>query len=435
MAFVGNMSRNNSTPALCHSTTALNVSPALHNCSTRTINQDPKSHEDENTKVIINVSGKKFETYLSTLQRFPNSLLGNSKKRNLFLNKENGEYFFDRHRKAFNGILYYYQSNGILECPFGLSESLFTQEVLFFEIDSEAIIETLNQKDEVDTRILPSNPYLSKLWVLFEQPNSSMAAKGTAILSVAVIVLSIICFCLETLPHLDPGTKEGKHMETTWFVINSVCNAWFTLEYVLRLISAPRKMAFVKSALNVIDLLSIIPYYVTVTIGKSDQMNIEVLKVVRVVRVIRIFKLTRHSRGLNVLANTIRESSHEFLMLALFLVIAVILFSSAAYFAESANSRSTPFRSIPHGFWCAVVTMTTIGYGDMVPSTIYGRMVGALCAISGVLVIALPVPVIVSNFERFYKEVNFIFLCFLRPRFLIFVNSTMIMIRVKLSHD
>jgi len=93
-------------------------------------------------------------------------------------------------------------------------------------------------------------------------------------------------------------------------------------------------------------------------------------------------------------------------LLIFFLMICVVLFSSAVYFAEAGLDDQSHFRSIPDAFWWAVVTMTTVGYGDMRPVSAWGKLVGSMCAIAGVLTIALPVPVIVSNFNYFYHREN-----------------------------
>jgi len=168
--------------------------------------------------------------------------------------------------------------------------------------------------------------------------------------------------------------------------------------------------------MNIIDLVAIIPYYVTLgavlvdedhaASGSSHAMSLAILRVVRLVRVFRIFKLSRHSKGLQILGQTIRASMRELGLLIFFLMICVVLFSSAVYFAEADLADESHFRSIPDAFWWAVVTMTTVGYGDMRPISAWGKLVGSMCAIAGVLTIALPVPVIVSNFNYFYHREN-----------------------------
>ena len=225
---------------------------------------------------------------------------------------------------------------------------------------------------------MPSNYYMGLIWNTLEYPNSSKFAKFLAIFSVVVITLSLIVFCVETLPHFRKPPPNP--YDEVWFKLNTFVIIWFTGEYVIRFITSPQKFKFLIGALNIIDLLSILPYYVQLGLDEDDS-SISVLRVVRVVRVFRVFKLSRHSRGLQILGNTLRASLNELVMLMFFLAIGVMIFASCVYYAEGGNG--TDFQSIPHSFWWAVVTMTTVGYGDVSPTSFQGKIVGALCAISG----------------------------------------------------
>ena len=155
--------------------------------------------------------------------------------------------------------------------------------------------------------------------------------------------------------------------------------------------------------MNWIDLGAIVPFYLDLFISESNIKTIVVLRVVRLIRVFRIFKLSRHSYGLQILGHTLKSSCSELFLLAFFLSIGVVIFSSIIYYAEK-DIPLTKFTTIPASFWWAVVTMTTLGYGDMAPESWEGKIVGSLCAVSGVLMIALPVPVIVSNFSLYYSH-------------------------------
>ncbi|CAL8251212.1 unnamed protein product [Arctogadus glacialis] len=393
---------------------------------------DKRGLDDGDQKVIINIAGLRFETQLKTLDQFPDTLLGDPTKRMDYFDPMRNEYFFDRNRPSFDGILYYYQSGGKIRRPANVPLDVFTDEMIFYELGSEAMEQFREDEGFIkDTEIpLPTNEIHRQFWLLFEYPESSNAARGVALVSVFVIVISIIIFCLETLPEfreesdmlipsglkpLNQSAGEQPPKPPTFsdpfFIIETACIVWFFFELGVRFLVCPSKSDFFHNLMNIIDIVSIIPYFVTVVTEvvstpqehASANMSLAILRIIRLVRVFRIFKLSRHSKGLQILGQTLKASMRELGLLIFFLFIGVILFSSAIYFAE-VDEPNTQFVSIPEGFWWAVVTMTTVGYGDMCPITMGGKMVGTLCAIAGVLTIALPVPVIVSNFNYFYHR-------------------------------
>lgn len=385
-------------------------------------------------RVVINVSGLRFETQLKTLQQFPETLLGNPQKRNRYYDPLRNEYFFDRNRPSFDAILYFYQSGGRLRRPVNVPIDVFSEEIKFYEL-GEIAFERYREDEgfiKEEEKPLPQNEFQRRVWLLFEYPESSTAARLIAIFSVVIILLSIVIFCLETLPdfkhyrvvnesYRDASGRNATRVESLeeddipkfnepFFIIETCCIIWFTFELLVRFASCPEKLGFFKNIMNCIDIIAIIPYFITLGTVVADEnksnnqaMSLAILRVIRLVRVFRIFKLSRHSKGLQILGQTLKASMRELGLLIFFLFIGVILFSSAVYFAE-ADADQTHFRSIPDAFWWAVVTMTTVGYGDMRPIGVWGKLVGSLCAIAGVLTIALPVPVIVSNFNYFYHR-------------------------------
>lgn len=247
-------------------------------------------------------------------------------------------------------------------------------------------------------------------------------------MSIFFIVVSISSFCLKTHPDLRiPEINNiavslddnAFNSSTVWslqkartkphpafFWVECICNAWFTFEILVRFIVTPKRKEFCKSPINIIDFVATISFYADLIIRYSKvNIDYDIVEFLSMIRILRLLKLTRHSSGLRILIHTFKASVRELVLLVFFLVLFIIVFASLIYYAERLQyNPANDFTSIPNGLWWAIVTMTTIGYGDMTPKTYVGMVVGAICALMGVLTIALPVPVIVSNFTMFYTH-------------------------------
>lgn len=197
-------------------------------------------------------------------------------------------------------------------------------------------------------------------------------------------------------------------MNERLFELYTVFLAWFTFELIIRFIVSPQRFAFIKSPVNIIDFLATLSFYMDILFNKflpPSFTNTDLFEFFSITRIFRLFKLTRHYGGLKILIHTFTASMHELILLIFFLVLFIIIFASLIYYAERLQKNpENDFTSIPIGLWWSIVTMTTVGYGDMVPKTYAGMMVGGLCALTGVLTIALPVPVIVANFAMYYSH-------------------------------
>lgn len=362
-------------------------------------------------RITINVSGQYYELWASTLNRHPTTLLGNPEKRLEYYDQRRDEYFFDRHRPSFEAVFNYYKYGGGLRRPDPVPDDIFLSEMEFYEIESETVERYKKEEGYVkDVMILPDNPIQRKLWMLMEYPETSCYAYAMAIVSVLVTVLSIVLFCVETLPELKKSCKENEPVNYVepFFILETICTAFFTIEVFLRFFSCPNKLYYFKDFKNLVDITAVVPYYITLFNSLSSQScesskSSASLAFLRVVRLVRIFKLTKHSAGLQVLLLTFKASLEGLLLFMVAMGVCILLFSSAIYYAEHELDNSQ-IHSIPDGFWWALITMCTVGYGDQVPIGFWGKLIGCICALSGVLTLAIPVPIITENFNKFYAH-------------------------------
>ncbi|XP_043964334.1 potassium voltage-gated channel subfamily D member 2-like isoform X1 [Gambusia affinis] len=372
--------------------------------------------------IVLNVSGKKFQTWRDTLERYPDTLLGSS-ERDFFFHEESNEFFFDRDPDIFRHILNFYLT-GKLHYPRQECIAAYDEELAFFGIVPEIIGDCCyedykdrrrenqeriqdDEESEQSNDLMPADASLREtMWRAFENPHTSTMALVFYYVTGFFIAVSVMANVVETVPcGAAPNRVKvlscGERYALAFFCLDTACVMIFTVEYLLRLLAAPSRYRFVKSVMSVIDVVAIMPYYIGLVMTDNEDVS-GAFVTLRVFRVFRIFKFSRHSAGLRILGYTLKSCASELGFLLFSLTMAIIIFATVMFYAEKGSGSK--FTSIPAAFWYTIVTMTTLGYGDMVPKTIVGKLFGSICSLSGVLVIALPVPVIVSNFSRIYHQ-------------------------------
>lgn len=235
------------------------------------------------------------------------------------------------------------------------------------------------------------------VWELMDDPASSWVSQFISWWLMAVIIVSVTTFVVETVPGIHRQHDE------LFGNIESVCIIHFVIEFLLRILSCPSLVKFVTDMMNIIDFVAILPFFLELAM-QGDTQGTAVIRAVRLVRVFRVVKVSRYLAWLRVFAATVHASVAPLGMILFVIGLLVILLSSAAYFAE--REESPGFDSIPESMWWCVVTMTTIGFGRSVPRTLLGKLVGSIAATCGVVILAIPISVIATNFQLEFAKLT-----------------------------
>ncbi|XP_064619356.1 potassium voltage-gated channel subfamily C member 3-like [Lineus longissimus] len=408
-------------------------------------------------KVHLDIGGIVFTTFPSTLSIIPGSLLSSLSCDCEFYNKCTNTYYFDRNPEIFPSILDCYRT-GEFHIPLSCCIGSINNELKFWKIPEEYIATCCLKRIEefeVNRRTMEDlkREFKSSLeehlmmlgnlsrcadiklrcWMFLEFPAYSKHAKWWSFFVGMLLVISVINLALSSHPVL---TVQGPH-NISWVGefknnpkfarlfgrlphpvivrLDEVVNIILTFEIVTRLITCPSKKNFFRSVLNWLDMTALLTYWVfSIMMNISIYTDLDTREFVLIMfilgsfiflRILRLFKISSTFKSLRILILVLKRNSRELSTLVLFLMLGMLLFSSLVYLAELHVPDT--FTNIPDAFWWSVITMTTVGYGDMYPKSYPGYLVGVMCAMAGMVVSGLAIPIISNNFSLYYNYAKY----------------------------
>jgi len=250
------------------------------------------------------------------------------------------------------------------------------------------------------------HPIRRRIYELLEPGSGDRAARAVDLVLISLVLVNVVAVILESLPSFENGYAP------LFLAVEIVSVALFTLEYALRLWSAPEhgplsdlhpwraRLRFALKPQTLIDLLAIAPFYLSLFIAGD-------LRAFLVLRLLRFFKLARYSPGIASLAEAVYNERRALLASAVILMGTVLIAASLMNIVEG-EAQPDKFGTIPAAMYWAAITLTTVGYGDVVPVTAAGRLLAALTAFVGWIMLALPVGIVASAFAREIHRRDFV---------------------------
>jgi voltage-gated potassium channel len=221
----------------------------------------------------------------------------------------------------------------------------------------------------------------------------SFSGKVFAFTIQLLIITSLVTFTIDTLPDLSSDTKELLyHIEVFTVIV-------FTVEYLLRIVVAEKKSAFIFSFYGMVDLVAILPFYL------STGLDLRAVRVFRLLRLVRILKLFRYNQAVKRFHRALIIAKEELILFGFVAVIMLYLSAVGIYYFENA-AQPDQFKSVIHSLWWAVTTLTTVGYGDMFPVTAGGKFFTFVVLMVGLGIVAVPTGLIASALSQAREEEN-----------------------------
>ena len=228
--------------------------------------------------------------------------------------------------------------------------------------------------------------------IIFE--HNTRSGKNFDVILILLVVLSMLAIMLETVEGLWNNYYQLFYYFEWFFTII------FTIEFILRLYCARSKKGYVLSFYGLVDIISVLPTYLSVFIPGAQAFLI--IRAMRLMRLFRIFKLTNYTNAGSQLKEAMTASKPKIIVFVFFVVTFVTIVGTAMFYIEG---RDNGFTSIPKSIYWAVVTMTTVGYGDIAPVTVAGKMLASVMMLTGFAIIAVPTGIVTSELQRERDEV------------------------------
>ena len=241
---------------------------------------------------------------------------------------------------------------------------------------------------------MKSSLFKEKLYeIIFK--SDTPAGKSFDVLLIASILISVMVVSLDSVAYYNEKYGEILYVLEWFFTI------MFTLEYFLRIYSIGKPIMYMGSFFGVIDLLSIVPTYISLFIPASRYLS--VIRILRVLRIFRILKLILYIGDANLLMKAFLASRRKIIVFLFSLLALITLFGSIMYLIEG---EANGFTSIPRSIYWAIVTITTVGYGDISPKTELGQILASMLMISGYATIAVPTGIISAEYSIITQKFN-----------------------------